>query len=220
MVIDKTNTTLVIRTLGLIDYEACLHKMQQHVGSAKPSQQAELWLVEHPSVYSQGQAGKIHHLLNTGKIACVQSDRGGQVTYHGPGQLVCYFLFDLKVLGLNVRQLVNLTEISVIQLLQQLGIAAHADSAKPGVYIQTAKIASLGFRIRRHMSYHGVAINVNMDLSPFAGINPCGLVQPITQIADLVGSARANIVSIRELYLEQLLPIFGFKHGIITNIWP
>lgn len=147
---------------------------------------SELWLVEHPPVYTQGQAGKPEHLLAPGDIPVVQTDRGGQVTYHGPGQLVAYLLLRLKQTGLGVRGLVSVMENSIIELLAQEGIAAEARADAPGVYVDGRKVASLGLRIRRGCSYHGLALNVDMDLAPFARINPCGYKGlEVTQLRDL-----------------------------------
>jgi lipoyl(octanoyl) transferase len=131
-------------------------------------------MVEHPPVYTQGQAGKPEHILNPGAIPIVQTDRGGQVTYHGPGQLVVYFMLDLKRLGLGVRDLVCHIEQALIDMLADVGILAERKASAPGVYVDGAKIASLGLRVRKGCTYHGLALNVNMDLTPFTHINPCG----------------------------------------------
>lgn len=134
----------------------------------------ELWLVEHPPVFTLGQAGKREHILNPGDIAIVQSDRGGQVTYHGPGQLVGYLLIDLRRRRLGVRDLVSGIENALIDFLASQGIVAQARKEAPGVYVGAAKIAALGLRIRKGRSYHGFSLNVDMDLEPFTRINPCG----------------------------------------------
>ncbi len=147
----------------------------------------QLWLVEHEPVFTQGQAGKPEHLLMPGDIPVVQTDRGGQVTYHGPGQVVLYPLIDVKRCRLGVRDLVSALENAVIAVLAEQGIEARARPDAPGVYVGEAKIASLGLRIRRGASYHGVALNVDADLSPFARINPCGYAgMAMTRLADLV----------------------------------
>jgi lipoyl(octanoyl) transferase len=146
----------------------------------------ELWLVEHPPVFTVGLNGKAEHLLNPGAIEVVQVDRGGQVTYHGPGQVVLYLLVDLRRRGLGVRALVNLMEQAVIDLLAGYGIAANARQDAPGVYVDGAKVASLGLRVRRGCSYHGLALNVAMDLEPFSRINPCGYPGlAVTQLREL-----------------------------------
>ena len=135
---------------------------------------SELWVVEHPPVFTQGQAGKAEHLLGTGDIPVVQTDRGGQVTYHGPGQLVIYLLISLHEAGLGIRRLVSTMEHAIIGLLEQHGIDGQARADAPGVYVDNRKIASLGLRVRRGCTYHGLALNVSNDLEPFRRINPCG----------------------------------------------
>ena len=146
----------------------------------------QIWLVQHPPVYTQGQAGKPEHLLAPGDIPVIQIDRGGQITYHGPGQTVMYLLLDLRRAGIGIRALVSLIEESVIGYLQELGIRAQSRIDAPGVYVDGKKIASLGLRVRGGCTYHGVALNVDMDLEPFSRINPCGLVgMQMTQLRDL-----------------------------------
>ncbi len=147
---------------------------------------SELWLVEHEPVFTQGQAGCPKHLLAPGDIPVVQTDRGGQVTYHGPGQLVVYVLLSLREAGLGVRTLVSALEQAVIDLLDGLGIIAHARPEAPGVYVGEAKIAALGLRVRRGYSYHGLALNIDLDLEPFSRIDPCGYAgMPVTRLCDL-----------------------------------
>ncbi len=169
----------------------------------------EVWLVEHEPVFTQGQAGKAEHLLATGDIPVVQSDRGGQVTYHGPGQQVAYFLIDLKRKKMGVRELVTAIENIVIDTLTHYGIKSRARPDAPGVYVGDDKICSLGLRIRRGCSFHGLALNVNMDLSPFLRINPCGYEgMAMTQTVDLGGPA-----SLAELYpvlVEKLTSHLGY----------
>jgi lipoyl(octanoyl) transferase len=155
----------------------------------------ELWLLQHPPVFTLGQAGRAEHLLDPGEIPVIQTDRGGQVTYHGPGQLVAYLLVDLRRAGLGVKGLVHLLEGAVIGLLAGYGIEAVARADAPGVYVARAKIASLGLRVRRGCSYHGLSLNVDMDLTPFLRINPCG--HPglaVTQLADLGGPKDLRLV--------------------------
>ncbi len=179
--------TLVVRWLGEQPYEPLWRAMQRYAGSRGPDDSDELWLLSHPPVYTQGQAGRAEHLLNTGNIPVVQIDRGGQVTYHGPGQLVVYLLIDLRRAGLGVRTLVTSMEDSIIATLAHYGIKGVTRDRAPGVYVEAAKIASLGLRIRRGCSYHGLALNIGMDLQPFAGINPCGYQgMPVTQLLDLL----------------------------------
>lgn len=174
---------VTVRDLGQIDYLHCYHAMQQWTDAREADTPDELWLVEHPPVFTQGLAGKAAHVLDAGDIPLVQSDRGGQVTYHGPGQRVVYVLVDLQRLGLGVRALVTGIEQALVRLLAGYGIEAHARPKAPGVYVGEAKIASLGLRVRRFRSYHGLSLNIDMDLTPFARINPCGLIgQPMTQL--------------------------------------
>ncbi|WP_420550319.1 lipoyl(octanoyl) transferase LipB [Litorivicinus lipolyticus] len=156
---------------GLQDYSSCWESMRAWVDSSAPDQ---LWAVEHPPVYTQGQAGKPEHLLFAGDIPVVQTDRGGQITYHGPGQLILYPLIDIKAARIGVRDLITALEQSVVDVLAQRGIYASARKRAPGVYVGAAKISSLGLRVRKGRSFHGIALNVDMDLAPFDGINPCG----------------------------------------------
>lgn len=178
--------TLVIRNLGLRPYEPIWRDMQtftQQRGSETPD---ELWIVEHPPVYTLGLNGKREHLLNPGEIPVVQTDRGGQATYHGPGQLVVYALLDLKRLSLGIRPLVSILEQAMIDTLSQYGIKASSDAQRPGVYVDGKKIGSIGLRVKNHCSYHGLSLNNRMDLCPFDGINTCGYQGlEVTQLDDL-----------------------------------
>ncbi|WP_448210895.1 lipoyl(octanoyl) transferase LipB [Colwellia sp. MEBiC06753] len=168
------NNTLVIRQLNRLDYTKVWHAMQQFTDTRDEQTLDELWLVEHPPVFTQGQAGKEEHLLMTGDIPVVQVDRGGQVTYHGPGQQVIYFMIDLRRRKMGVRQLVTLIEEGIVAALADYGIKAYPKPDAPGVYVDEKKIASLGLRVRKGCSFHGLALNVDMDLEPFLRINPCG----------------------------------------------
>lgn len=168
------DTTLHIRHLGKQDYESVWHAMQHYTDTRDSESHDELWIVEHPPVFTQGQAGKSEHILNAGDIPVIQVDRGGQVTYHGPGQLVVYPLLDIKRSKVGVRQLVTHIEQSIVDMLAKYGINAYAKADAPGVYVDERKIASLGLRIRKGCSFHGLALNVDMDLAPFRRINPCG----------------------------------------------
>lgn len=163
-----------IRQLGRQDYLPVWQAMQTFTAERNADTPSEIWVVEHNPVFTQGQAGKPEHVLNPGDIPIVQSDRGGQVTYHGPGQLVIYLLLSLREIGLGVRALVSAMENAVIHVLSDHGISAVARSDAPGVYVGDAKIAALGLRVKRGCSYHGLSFNVDMDLSPFQRINPCG----------------------------------------------
>jgi len=166
--------SLIIRQLGLRQWEPVSQAMHQFTDQRTDATTDELWLVEHPAVFTQGQAGKAEHLLMTGDIPVVQSDRGGQVTYHGPGQQVMYVLIDLKRRKIGVRQLVSAIEQTVVDTLAHFGVSANARADAPGVYVDGKKICSLGLRIRQGCSFHGLALNINMDLTPFLRINPCG----------------------------------------------
>jgi lipoyl(octanoyl) transferase len=166
--------TLIIRWLPKQEYHSCWLAMREFTDHRTESTPDEIWLCEHEPVFTQGQNGKPEHILAAGDIPIVQTDRGGQVTYHGPGQLMVYTLIDLRRKKFNVRQLVSLIEQSVIDFLASLGITAAAKADAPGVYIDGKKICSIGLRIRRGCSYHGIAFNVALDLSPFQRINPCG----------------------------------------------
>lgn len=166
--------TLIIRQLNSIDYVDVWHAMQNFTDNRDENTADELWLVEHPPVFTQGQAGKDEHLLMPGDIPVVKVDRGGQVTYHGPGQQVIYFMINLRRRKMGVRELVTLIENGIVASMADFGIEAKAKPDAPGVYVNDKKIASLGLRVRKGCSFHGLALNVNMDLSPFQRINPCG----------------------------------------------
>ncbi|MBS1225301.1 MAG: lipB [Proteobacteria bacterium] len=177
---------LLFRRLGRCDYTPVFAAMQAFTEARAADTPDELWSVEHPPVFTQGMAGKAEHLLAPGDIPVIQVDRGGQVTYHGPGQVVVYCLLDVRRLGFGVRRLVTVLEQSVIGLLAAHGVAAHARPDAPGVYVGDAKVASLGLRIRQGRSYHGLSLNVDMDLEPFTRINPCGYRGlRVTQLCDL-----------------------------------
>ncbi len=165
---------LLIRELGLVDYQPTLEAMRRFTDERGADTPDEIWLLQHPRVFTQGQAGKAEHVLAAGDIPVIQAERGGQVTYHGPGQLVGYLLLDLRRLGLGVRDLVTAMEQALVDVLQGYGLDAAPKPDAPGVYVQGAKIASLGLRVRRGCSFHGLALNVDMDMEPFQRINPCG----------------------------------------------
>lgn len=165
---------IIIRQLGHMDYVKVWHAMKEFTDQRSDNTLDELWLVEHLPVFTQGQAGKDEHLLVPGDIPVVQADRGGQITYHGPGQQVMYFLINLKRRKLGVRALVTLIENGIIASLGDFGITAYAKPDAPGVYVDEKKIASLGLRVRKGCSFHGLALNIDMDLEPFLRINPCG----------------------------------------------
>jgi len=178
--------TPIVKRLGRVDYAPTFAAMQDFTARRGDDTPDEIWLCEHPPVFTQGLSGKPEHLLRDVGIPVVQIDRGGQVTYHGPGQVVAYLLLDLKRRDLKVRELVRRIEQAVIDLLAGYGIAAQRLAGAPGVYVAGAKVAALGLRIRRGCSYHGVSLNVAMDLAPYAAINPCGYEgMPVTQLRDL-----------------------------------
>ncbi len=166
--------SLHIKALGMVEYEPTWRAMQSFTAERTADTLDEIWLVQHPPTYTQGQAGKPEHLLHQTSIPVVKIDRGGQITYHGPGQIVAYLLLDLHRWKINVRELVRLMEQAVIDLLAEYGVAAEGRVDAPGVYVGDAKIAALGLKIKKGCSYHGLSFNVDMDLSPFDNINPCG----------------------------------------------
>lgn len=179
--------TILIRNLGLQPYEPVSQAMHDFTDTRDDATADEIWLVEHPQVFTQGQAGKAEHLLTPGDIPVVQSDRGGQVTFHGPGQQVMYLLLNLKRRKLGVRELVTVLEQTVVNTLAELGIEAYPRADAPGVYVDGRKICSLGLRIRRGCSLHGLALNIDMDLTPFLRINPCGYAGlEMTQVSHFV----------------------------------
>ncbi|MEC8075170.1 MAG: lipoyl(octanoyl) transferase LipB [Pseudomonadota bacterium] len=163
-----------VQRLGLVPYETVFASQAEYTSVRSETSSDQVWLVEHPAVFTMGQAAKAEHILAAGDIPIVQSDRGGQVTYHGPGQTVVYYLLDLKRLQLSVRDLVTLAETVVIDSLAAFGIRGETKRDAPGVYVNGSKIAALGFRIRKGCSYHGLSLNRAMDLEPFTRINPCG----------------------------------------------
>ena len=203
---------LVQRELGLVDYQPTLDAMRQFTDSRDADTADELWLLQHLPVFTQGQAGKAEHVLAPGDIPVIQVDRGGQVTYHGPGQWVLYLMVDMRRRHFGVRDLVNLIEHSLVQLLGEYDITAAADPAAPGVYVEGEKIASLGLRVRRGCSYHGLALNVDMDLEPFGRINPCGYAGlQVTSMARQLPGARLDSSAIG----QRLMAIVA--HGLQTR---
>lgn len=178
---------LVVRHLGLADYLPTLEAMRRLTAERNEHTPDEIWLLQHPPVFTQGQAGKAEHLLFPGDIPVVQVERGGQVTYHGPGQLVAYLMLDLRRLDLGVRELVSSMEQSLVDVLAGYGIEAAPKADAPGVYVKAEKIASLGLRVSRGCSFHGLAFNVDMDMAPFLRINPCGYAGlKMVQLKDLL----------------------------------
>lgn len=205
---------LVVRALGRADYVPTWQAMIDFTAARTEDTPDELWVCEHPPVYTLGQAGKPEHLLANNGIPLVKIDRGGQITYHGPGQVVVYLLIDLNRRGLKVRELVTVIEQAIIDLLAEHGVAGARLAGAPGVYVNEranggypAKIAALGLRIRRGCSYHGLALNVDMELAPFSAINPCGYAgMPVTQLRDLgVALAPAQAAEALTRHLIRLL---------------
>lgn len=201
---------LIVRHLGIRPYLQTWQDMQTFTDQRDADTPDEIWLLQHEAVYTQGQAGKAEHLLHQTDIPVVQSDRGGQITYHGPGQLIAYLLIDVRRKGLGVRQLVTTMEQAVIALLARSGIEAVAKPDAPGVYVAGAKIASLGLRIRRGCSFHGLALNVNLDLTPFSHINPCGYAGlAMTQTATLGGPQ--TVAEAEPLLLGELTRLIDYS---------
>lgn len=197
---------MITRWLGRVEYEPTWRAMQRFTDERDEFTEDELWLLEHPPVFTLGMAADRSHVLNAGDVPVVHTDRGGQVTYHGPGQLVVYPLVDIRRLEISVRNLVMTLEQSVIDLVAPYGVRAIGRRDAPGVYVDGRKLAAVGMRIRRGASYHGLALNVDMDLTPFAQINPCGMAgMQVTQLKDLgvpgnveqVGSSLATGLSAR-----------------------
>lgn len=197
---------LVIRHLGQQDYDETWARMKAFSVNRTHDTNDECWLLEHPPVYTQGQAGKPEHILNPGHIPVIQTDRGGQVTYHGPGQIVAYLLMDLNRRQLGIRTLVNQLETILLKLLSEYHIIGETKEKAPGIYIENKKIASIGLRVKKGCTYHGIALNVNMDLTPFGGINPCGFAKlQMTQMRDFIPSINIDEVN------HQLANLFS-KH--------
>jgi lipoyl(octanoyl) transferase len=212
----------VLRWLGCVDYEPTWRAMQHRTEQATAGTADEIWFLEHPAVFTMGMNAKAAHLLAPGDIPVVDIDRGGQVTYHGPGQLVVYPLLDIARLGIGVRALVAGLERAIVATVAQWGIEAHGRRDAPGVYVEERKLASVGLRIRRGRSYHGLALNVAMDLEPFARINPCGYAGlQMTQLSDLGGPASVRAVG--EALAPQLLHALGFTEVVTpqsaTSTW-
>ncbi len=212
---------LIIRQLDTMDYSKVWHAMQNFTDERDEKTEDELWLVQHPPVFTQGQAGKEEHLLMPGDIEVVKVDRGGQVTYHGPGQQVIYFMINLRRRKMGVRQLVTLIENAIVYSLNDFGIKAYPKPDAPGVYVDDKKIASLGLRVRKGCSFHGLALNVNMDLSPFLRINPCGYAGlEMIQTCDINGPQ--NITDACNALVKHLVTLLStdevkYQTGLLSN---
>jgi len=204
---------LIVRSLGQQPYTETWEAMKAFTASRDADTVDELWCLEHPAVFTQGQAGKAEHILLPGDIPVVQVDRGGQVTYHGPGQLVIYLLINLTRRKQGVRALVDDIEQSIVATLAGLGIDAAPRPDAPGVYVDGAKIASLGLRVRRGCSFHGLALNVNMDMEPFSRINPCGYAgMPMCQVRDF--QAGATVADLERRLVKELVQRLGHEQVI------
>ena len=203
---------LRIRRLGLADYEPVWRAMQDFTDSRDADTDDELWLLEHPPVFTQGQAGKAEHVLAPGDIPVIQVDRGGQVTYHGPGQIVAYPLVDLKRIGVGVRDFVNRIEESIIRVLARYGVAGERLEGAPGIYVGGDKIASLGLRVRRGCTFHGLAFNINMNLEPFQRINPCGF-QGL-RVVRLADFAELEFAAVESHLVEEFVKQLGYSEVI------
>ena len=200
---------LQVRRLGLMNYEPVWRAMQAFTDRRDENTPDELWLVEHPPVFTQGQAGRAEHILAPGDIPVIQVDRGGQVTYHGPGQIVAYPLIDISRSGMGVRQLVKGIEQAIIDVLQSYDVAAQLLEGAPGVYIDGVKIASLGLRIRRGKSFHGLAFNIDMDLEPFQRINPCGFEG--LKVTNLSAFTEVSKAEVEDRLIAGLAEVLGYN---------
>ena len=203
------NPRLTVRRLGLADYAPVWRAMQAFTDGRDDATGDEFWLVQHPPVFTQGQAGRAEHVLTPGDIPVIQVDRGGQVTYHGPGQIVGYPLIDLRRLGIGVKDFVNRIEEALIRVLAGHGVTGERVAGAPGIYVAGAKIASLGLRVRRGCSFHGLAFNIDMDLEPFRRINPCGYAGlEVTQLSAL---APVEIAAVERQLIEEFSALLGYS---------
>ena len=205
-----------MRDLGETDYLPVFNKMRDFTHARNAESVDEVWLTEHRPVFTMGQSTKKEHLLSPGAIPVVYSDRGGQVTYHGPGQLTGYLLLDIRRMSLNIRELVSKVEASMISCLSRYSIQAARIEGAPGVYVGREKIGALGLRVTRGRVYHGMSLNVNMSLEPFSRINPCGLLDiSVTQMADF---QEVEMESVKIVLLEEISDVFGFRLNILDNL--
>jgi len=207
------SNTLIIKSLGLQSYVPIWQAMQDFTEQRKADTDDEIWLLEHPPVFTLGRNGKAEHLLQSTDIPLINIDRGGQITYHGPGQMIVYLLIDIKRRGLGVRKLISLIEQSIINTLADYQLSAYAKKEAPGVYIGEAKIAALGLRIKKGCSFHGLSLNVAMDLSPFKTINPCGYKElQIVQLSDYV--ADVQLLQVQQKLISYLAKAMGYARII------
>jgi lipoyl(octanoyl) transferase len=209
---------LLVRRLGLQPYAAVWEAMRAFTDARAQDTPSELWLLEHPPVFTLGQAGRVEHVRAPGAIPVVRSDRGGQVTYHGPGQLVAYLLLDLRAAGLGVRPLVSLLEQTLVGLLAEWGVPAESRPDAPGVYVDGRKIASLGLRVRRGCSYHGIALNIDLDLEPFSRIDPCGFPGlAVTRLRDL--GVALGVAEVGSRFAAMLAAALGLPVREVAGAW-
>ncbi|MBS0350482.1 MAG: lipoyl(octanoyl) transferase LipB [Proteobacteria bacterium] len=207
---------IIIRRLGLQPYPETLQSMQKFTMQRTDNTDDELWLLEHPAVFTQGQAGKAEHIINPHHIPVIQTDRGGQITYHGPGQLVAYPLLNLNRLQISIRGLVSSLENCIIALLNQFHIQAHSVATAPGVYVEGKKICSIGLRVKKSCSFHGIALNIKMDLTPFSYINPCGYKGLImTQLAEF--TPEIDFTEVLPAFIATFLRQFGYTNYEIID---
>ena len=206
---------LHVKRLGIADYEPVWRRMREFTDQRDEATPDELWLVQHPPAFTQGQAGKSEHLLAPGDIPVIQVDRGGQVTYHGPGQIVAYPLLDITRMGLGVRDLVNRLEQAIIDVLAEYGITGERIEGAPGIYVSGDKVASIGLRVRKGRTFHGLAFNIRMDLEPFQRVNPCGYAgMKVTQLADL---AEVEYSEVEEHLVDSLAGQLGYSEVLCTE---
>ncbi len=206
----ETDRSILVRDLGLCDYQQSYNAMREMTSLRDTNSADEFWFLQHHPVYTLGLNGKRQHLINATNIPVIETDRGGQITYHGPGQLVGYLLVDIARRNTGIKQFVHLIEQAVINLLHDYEISATRLTGAPGIYVDGAKIAALGLRVKRGCTYHGLALNVNMDLAPFDNINPCGYANmPVTQLADLIDQSHVpsltQVTSQLQTHLTRLL---------------
>ncbi len=207
-----TSNTCKVKYLGTIEYQDAWEAMKCFTNARTDQTPDEIWIVEHPPVYTLGQAGKAEHLLKQTHIPVIRTDRGGQITYHGPGQLIVYTLINIKRKGIGIRALVSRLEDSVIALLKDNNIPANSEPSAPGIYVGGAKICSIGLRIRKGCSFHGLALNVDMDLSPFRSINPCGYPgMQVIKMTDFKSNVNIDVVS--KQLIAHLMSHLGYNNA-------
>ena len=216
-VADESAARLVVRRLGLAEYEPVWRSMQAYTDGRDADSRDELWLVQHPPVFTQGQAGKAEHVLAPGDIPVIQVDRGGQVTYHGPGQIVAYPLIDIRRKSLGVRDFVHRIEEAIISTLAHYRVTGERIEGAPGIYVNGDKIASLGLRVRRGRTFHGLAFNVDMDLEPFQRINPCGFAG--LRVTQLSAFADVSVAEVEERLVGNLARLLEYSE-VMTDETP